>query len=184
MGAMRFAMCGGDECGALDGRADRAALVVPEHDDERDAQHGHRVLEAAEHGVGDDLAGVADHEEVAEALVEDDLGREARVAAAEQRGGGALHVREGGAALDVLARVAGLAGDEAGVALHHLGPHLGGCLHGLVLVGHPSVPSPGAVVLVVSVPGVAAGVGEPAEAPRAAATASMAVRSSFASAVP
>ena len=39
----------------------------------------------AEHRVGDDLAGVAHDEGVAEAHVEDDLGREARVAASEDR---------------------------------------------------------------------------------------------------
>jgi hypothetical protein len=176
MGAMSRAMCGGSAS---------ASGAVLGHDDERDAQHGDGVLEAAEHGVGDDLAGVPHHEEVAEPLVEDDLGREARVAAAEERGGRALDVREGGAALDVLPRVPRLAGDEAGVALHHLGPDLRGRLHGLVLIGHPSIPSPGAVVLVVPSVVEGAGVGAvPVAVPRAAATASIAVRSSFASAVP
>ncbi len=93
---------------------------------------------------------------------------------------------ESGAALHVLARVLGGAGDEARVALHHLRPDCGGRLHGVVLRGldlvrHPSIPSSGAVVLFV--PSAGDGV-VPAGAVRAAATASIAVRSSFASAVP
>ena len=70
----------------VDGGAHGAALVVAEHDDERNVEHADGVLERAEHRVGDDLAGVAHDEQVAEALVEDDLGREPGVAAAEERG--------------------------------------------------------------------------------------------------
>ena len=106
---------------------DRAALVVAEHQDERHVQHGDRVLERAEHRVGDDLAGVADDEGVAEAQVEDDLGREPGVGAAEDRGErapGPPATRL--AALDVLPRMLRLAGDEALVAAQHRVPDLAG----------------------------------------------------------
>src|SRR5690606_35766451 len=83
--------------------------------------------------VGDHLAGVADHEEVAEALVEDDLGGETRVAAAEQHRVRVLRDREVLATLDILTRVTRLACDEALVAAQHLLPDLGwgagGCGH-------------------------------------------------------
>ncbi len=79
--------------------------------------------------VADDLAGVAHHEEVAEALVEDDLRRQARVGAAEQcRAGARWHGGRLVAVLDVLAGMLGFAGDEALVAAHHLPPHLAGAL--------------------------------------------------------
>ena len=102
--------------------AHRAARVVPEHDEQRHVQHRDGVLERADDGLGDDLAGVADDEQVADSLVEDDLGREPRVAASEERGDGLLAGRDLGAALDILARMQGLAGDEALVAPHHLVP--------------------------------------------------------------
>ena len=64
--------------------ADRAARVVAEHDDEREVEHADAELERAEHAGVDDVAGRADDEEVAEALVEDDLRGDARVGAAEE----------------------------------------------------------------------------------------------------
>ena len=71
------------------------------------SEHRDGVLEAADDRVGDDLTGVADDEQVAEALVEDDLGGQARVRAAEQRGAGALALGELVASLDVLTRMRG-----------------------------------------------------------------------------
>ena len=47
----------------VDRGAHGAALVVAEHEDERHAEHADGVLERAEHRVGDDLAGVAHHEQ-------------------------------------------------------------------------------------------------------------------------
>ena len=129
-------MCGGS--GAASGLAwsmaalHGAALVVAEHEDQRHLEHGDRVLERADDGVGDDLPGVAHDEQVAEPLVEDDLGREARVAAAEQRGVRRLGLGELLAVLDVLPRMQRLAGDEALVAAHHLAPDVGG----RALLGH------------------------------------------------
>ena len=76
---------GASIAGAVDRGAHGTARVVSEHDDQRHLEHGDGVLEAADDRVGDDLAGVAHDEQVAEALVEDDLGRETRVGAAEQR---------------------------------------------------------------------------------------------------
>ena len=130
IGAIWRQMCGGQERGIRPGAVDRgahgAALVVAEHDDERHVEHGDGVLEAADDRVRDHLSGVADDEQVAEALVEDDLGGQARVRASEQRGTRLLARRELVAAFDVLPRVARLARDEARVAALHLVPHLAG----------------------------------------------------------
>ena len=62
---------------------DRAALRVAEHDDEARAEALRGELDAADLRRRDDVAGDADDEQVAEPLVEDDLGRHARVGAAE-----------------------------------------------------------------------------------------------------
>ena len=63
---------------------------------------------------------------VAEPLVEDDLGREARVAAAEDRDQRPLAVGERRAVVDVLPRMLRLAGDEALVAAAQLAPRAAG----------------------------------------------------------
>ncbi len=109
-----------------DGRENGAALVVTEHDDERNMQHADRVFERAEHALRDDLAGVAHDEQVADALVEDDLGRESRVAAAEEGRVRRLAGGELSTALHVLPWVQRLAANEALVAADHLFPGLGG----------------------------------------------------------
>ena len=62
---------------------DRAALRVAEHDDQPRAEALGGELDAADLRRRDDVAGDADDEQVAQALVEDDLGRHARVGAAE-----------------------------------------------------------------------------------------------------
>ena len=90
----------------------------PEHDDQARAKARGGELDAADLRGRDDVAGDADHEQVAQPLVEDDLGRHARVGAAQDDGEGLLPgnqraaPRLGGAA----GRVAHL-GDEAPVAL-------------------------------------------------------------------
>ena len=78
---------------------------MSEHDDEGDFEHRDGVFEAAHNRVGDDLSSVSDDEQVAEALVEDDLRREARVGTAEERGTGALTSGQLVTTLDILPRV-------------------------------------------------------------------------------
>ncbi len=97
---------------------------MAEHDDQRHPEHGDGVLEAADHGIGDDLAGVAHDEQIAEALVEDDLGSQAGVRASEECGARRLAAGQSRALLDVLSGMFRLTGDEAGVAALHLLPHL------------------------------------------------------------
>ena len=70
----------------LERRQDRAALRVAEHDHEPRAEPLGGELDAADLRRRDDVAGDADHEQVAQALVEDDLRRHARVRAAEDDG--------------------------------------------------------------------------------------------------
>ena len=56
---------------------------MAEHDDEPRVELLGRELDAADLRRRDDVAGDADDEQVAEPLIEDDLGRHARVGAAE-----------------------------------------------------------------------------------------------------
>ena len=69
----------------VDGRRDGAAGLVAHHDNQRRVQVADRVLEAPEHVRADDVAGHADHEQVAKPLVEDELGGHSRVAARQNR---------------------------------------------------------------------------------------------------
>ena len=64
-------------------REDGAALRVSEHDDEPRAEPRRRELDAAHLRRCDDVAGNADHEQIAETLIEDDFGRHARIGTAE-----------------------------------------------------------------------------------------------------
>ena len=75
-----------------------AAAVVAEDHDQRHPEHADAVLEGAQDGVVDDLAGGADHEDVAEAQVEDDFGGEPGVRAAEDDGERVLVLHQGGPA--------------------------------------------------------------------------------------
>ena len=73
----------------LDGGLDRAALAVAQHHDEPDAQLRDGELDAPLHGgarAADDVARHADHEQVADPLVEDQLGCHPRVGAADDDG--------------------------------------------------------------------------------------------------
>ncbi len=67
----------------LERRDDRAALRVAEHHDEPRAEPRGRELDAADLRRRDDVARDADHEQVAEALIEYELRGHARVRAAQ-----------------------------------------------------------------------------------------------------
>jgi hypothetical protein len=90
---------------------------VAEHHQQRDLELVGAVLEAAHHRVVHDLAGGADHEQVAEPTVEDQLGRDAGVHAAEDHGEGVLPGDDGLAARLGLVDRLGLVVREALVAL-------------------------------------------------------------------
>ena len=70
---------------ALDGGRDRAAALVTHDDEQRRLEVNHGVGDAADHVGRDDVPRHADHEQVAETLVEDQLRRHARVAAGQDR---------------------------------------------------------------------------------------------------
>ena len=67
----------------VQGRGTAPHCVWPEHDDQRRAELGGGKLDAADLRRGDDVARNADDKQVAEALVEDDLGRHPGVGASE-----------------------------------------------------------------------------------------------------
>ena len=106
------------------GGLDRAARVVAEHDDERAVEHADAELERAEHAGVDDVAGGADDEQVAEALVEDDLGGHPRVGAAEEDRERVLLGGDPVPEVHVLVRVGPLVGHEPGVARGQHAPGL------------------------------------------------------------
>src|SRR6516164_7033392 len=96
-----------------------------------------RILETALDVGRDDIAGDADNEEVAEALVEDQLRGDARVATAQDRREGLLPGRQRLAPLLARMAVDGFSRDEAFVPLEQPLPRCRG-VPGDRLVGPPS----------------------------------------------
>ena len=74
----------------VDRGLDGATRVVSEDDDEGGPQDLNAVLDRTDHGGVNDVPGRTNHEGVAQALVEDDLGGKAGVGAAEDHGEGML----------------------------------------------------------------------------------------------
>ena len=93
-----------------------AAAFVTEHDEQRRVQVHRGVLQRAHDFSGDHVAGDADDEQLAEPRVEDQLGRHARVAAAEDRRVRLLALGELGENLLLHGREPRLAADETLVA--------------------------------------------------------------------
>jgi hypothetical protein len=63
---------------------------VPENDNETSSEPRSRKFNASYTRRGDDVPGDANHEQIAEALIKDDLGRHTRVGATEHDGEGLL----------------------------------------------------------------------------------------------
>ena len=95
----------------------RPALRVPENDEGLGAQDADGVLERCDLLRSGDVAGHAHGEDVAEALVEEDLDRHARVGAPQNRGVRCLTLRELAHTLDVAAGLFDQATDEALVSV-------------------------------------------------------------------
>ncbi len=113
-----------------------AAARVPEHDDEPRAEPLGRELDAADLRRRDDVARDADDEQVAEALIEHDLDRHARVRAAEDRRERLLAGDDGhapNAARELVDRV--LACDEAPIAVAQALERVARRDHAVILVG-------------------------------------------------
>jgi len=100
---------------AGDRGADRTAPGMANHDNERGVEVFDGVFDTADRVVIEDVARVAEDEEIAKALVEKELGGDARVGAGEHDRERLLAGGELGATVRGLVRMAGLAGDEAGV---------------------------------------------------------------------
>ena len=97
---------------------DGAALRVAQHHDQAGAEAVGRELHAADLRGSHHVPGHADHEQVPQPLVEDDLGRHARIGAAQDDRRGLLARHQLGAPHEAGEAVAaGRAGDEAPVAL-------------------------------------------------------------------
>ena len=101
----------------FEGGADRAAAAVTEHHEERSLQVHAGVLQRAHDLRGDHVAGHADDEQLAEAGVEDELRRDARVAAAEDGRVRLLSLRQVGKNLFLHGRKARFAAHEPLVPL-------------------------------------------------------------------
>jgi hypothetical protein len=105
-----------------DGGLDCTTAVMAEDDDERHVEHRHRVLDGTQHRRIDGLPSGANHEHVAEALVEDQLGGHPAVRAAQYRRDWLLAGSQAGPVLDALAGMLGLAGNESLVTLFECFP--------------------------------------------------------------
>ncbi len=81
---------GGVPRDVIEGGRDRAAVGVPHHHHEAGAELLGGELDARHLGGGHDVAGHPDHEQVAEALVKDDLGGHPGIGAAEDDREGVL----------------------------------------------------------------------------------------------
>ena len=102
----------------LEGRVDRTAVGVAEHDDELRVEPRRRELHAADLRRRDDVARDADDEEIAESLVEDEFGRHPGIGTAEDDREGRLAGRQfESTGLGDRAFAAGDFGDEPEVAL-------------------------------------------------------------------
>ena len=66
---------------AFNGRLDRAAVAVPQHYEDLDAQNSYAIFEARRDLGRGYVPGYADDEELADALVEDKLHRHPRIRA-------------------------------------------------------------------------------------------------------
>src|SRR5688572_8232086 len=97
-----MAWCGPATLDDVDGRGHRPALLVSEHHHQRRTQVLDSVLDAGDDGSVGHVAGHPDGEQIAEALVEDELWRHPRIGAAKNDGDRVLAPRDGGAPLDGL----------------------------------------------------------------------------------
>jgi len=59
----------------------RSTTLVAKDDDQRSLEMLDSVLDAADHGVVDDIAGHSNYKQITESLVENDLGADARIRA-------------------------------------------------------------------------------------------------------
>ena len=101
----------------LDGRVDRAAVGMPKHHDQRRVENLHRVFEAGETIVIDEIAGETNDEEITGRLIESKLWRDARVGAAQDRGDRMLR-RGARSAADRIILIGRCIGRVARIAIH------------------------------------------------------------------
>jgi len=67
-------------------RLDRAAALMPKHDDELRSKMLDCVLDAPDYLVIQDVARNSNYKKIAQSLIEDDLGRSARISTADDNG--------------------------------------------------------------------------------------------------
>ena len=95
---------------------------MAEHDDQRHFEDCDGVFDGADHRGVENMARGTHHEHVAEALIEDDLGGDAAVRAAEQNCRRLLPTGQLGPALDALAGMRWFTGNESLVTLSQCFP--------------------------------------------------------------
>ena len=99
-----------------DGRLHRATARVPEHHDESRAEMFDRVFNASEFVIADHFSRRADHKKITNVLIENNLGRRARIRTADNDGKRMLRPGGLGSPGPRRFRTARRGGDEAGVA--------------------------------------------------------------------
>src|SRR5438034_6672564 len=100
---------------------DGTATIVTDNNDETGAEMVHCVFDAAETVVIDQVACGADHEKVADVVIEDEFGRSARVGAAHYDGKGALRLRGFRSFGGIRFALRHLMGGETGIAFLEIG---------------------------------------------------------------
>lgn len=90
---------------------------VRQDDDERDFEMSHRIFDAPQDDIIDDIARHPDDEEIPQSLIEENLRRDPRVRASQQNGERALSCHQGSASLRILTRMFGCSLGEAAVAV-------------------------------------------------------------------
>src|SRR5262245_44222663 len=107
----------------LDGRFHRAAAAVAENHNKRHLELGDRIFDAPFHyraRSADHIAGNANHEQVTNALVEEDFWRNARIGTAEDGGLGTLAFGQRGEITWCAPRTGDLSACESCVPFHQV----------------------------------------------------------------
>lgn len=136
----------------LGGRSNRAALLMPQHHNQRYFQGVHRELQRGQNRQIGDLAGSPDNEDIAEPLVKEDLHRRAGIGTRQHHSLGLLSLLQGNTTAQVLVGVVGIAAHETLVAFAQAIPSL---LRGQMMAGsHGSIVHRATVIRAMNSPSV------------------------------
>ena len=102
---------------------DRAAILMAEHHQKAHAEHVHRVFQRGDHSIVYDLPCRAHGEQIADACVENNIGADTRIRAAQHRRIRLMRVDSRLARFHAAVRMLQLAFRESTVTGQHTAPH-------------------------------------------------------------